>query len=199
MLEVAGPTLTLRVPEAVDAPALFALGSDLDVTRWFSWGPYASEDEPRRWIGEAARRRNAGEQLELVIDRAGEVLGVTGLTEFSRRDRRAMVGTWLGREHWGTGVNAESKALILHLAFATLGLARVGAYANVDHGRSQRALERLGFTRDGVLRAWHRHPDGPHDVVVYSLLASEWQSAVPVEVRGELPPSFAALSARGSA
>ena len=199
MLEVAGPTLTLRVPEAADAPALFALGRDSEVTRWFSWGPYESEEEPRRWIGEAARRRNAGEQLELVVDRAGEVLGVTGLTEFSRRDRRAMVGTWLGREHWGTGVNAESKALILHLAFETLGLKRVGAYANVDHGRSQRALERLGFTREGVLRAWHRHPDGAHDVVVYGLLAREWQSSLDVQVRGELPPAFAALSARGSA
>src|SRR4051794_29801651 len=124
---------------------------------------------------------------------------MTGLMEISRRDRRAMVGTWLGREHWGTGVNAESKALILHLAFATLRLERVGAYANIDHGRSRRALERLGFTREGVLRAWHRHPDGPHDVVVYGLLAHEWTSTGPVEVRGELPPAFAALNARGSA
>ena len=69
MLEVVGPTLTLRVPEAADAPGLFALARDPEVTRWFSWGPYETEDEPRRWIAEAARLRNAGEQLELVIHR----------------------------------------------------------------------------------------------------------------------------------
>ena len=194
MLEVVGPRLTLRVPKPADAAGLFALARDPEVTRWLSWGPYHSEDEPLRWIDEAAARRDAGEQLELVIHRGEEVLGVTSLMELSPRDRRAMVGTWLGREHWGTGVNGESKALILHLAFRTLGLHRVGAYSNVRHDRSQRALERLGFRREGVLRAWHRHPDGFHDVVVFGLLAEEWEPDTEVEVRGELPPAFAALS-----
>jgi len=199
VLEVVGPTLTLRVPEPADVPGLFALGQDPEVTRWFSWGPYRSEDEPRRWVAEAARRRNAGEQLEFVIHRADELLGVTSLVEFSPRDRRAMVGTWLGREYWGSGANADSKALILHLAFATLGLNRVGAYTNVAHSRSQHALERIGFQREGVLRAWHQHPDGLHDVVVFGLLSEHWTPTAGIEVRGELPPPFAALSARGSA
>jgi [ribosomal protein S5]-alanine N-acetyltransferase len=190
VLEVVGPTLTLNVPEPADAPGLFVLARDPEVTRWLSWGPYESEDEPRRWIEEARARREAGERIELLIHRGGELLGMTGLFEIAERDRRAMVGTWLGREHWGTGVNAESKALILHLAFTTLGLNRVGAYSNVRHERSQRALQNLGFRREGVLRAWHRHPDGYQDVVVFGLLASEWRPDVAVEVRGALPPAF---------
>jgi len=194
VLEVVGPRLTLRVPEPADAAGLFALARDPEVTRWLSWGPYESEDEPLRWIERAAAHREAGERLELIVHHGERVLGMTGLMEISPRDRRAMVGTWLGREHWGTGVNAESKALILHLAFETLGLHRVGAYSNVSHARSQRALERLGFRREGVLRAWHRHPDGYHDVVVFGLLADEWQRTAEVEVRGELPSACAALS-----
>ena len=59
------------------------------------------------------------------------LVGVTGLTEYSRRDRRAVVGTWLGREYWGTGVNRESKALIAHLGFEVIGLERLGAYADL--------------------------------------------------------------------
>jgi ribosomal-protein-alanine N-acetyltransferase len=190
VLEVAGPTLTLRVPEAADAAGLFAAARDPEVTRWMSWGPYTSEDEALRWIGQTAAFRDAGERLELVIERGGEVLGMTGLMEISMRDSRAMVGTWLGREHWGTGVNRESKALILHLGFRALRLNRIGAYSNVDHARSQRALERLGFRREGVLRRWHRHPDGFHDVVVYGLLAEEWEGDASIEVRGELPAAF---------
>jgi ribosomal-protein-alanine N-acetyltransferase len=190
VLEVSGPTLTLRLPGPEHVGGLFALGRDPEVTRWFSWGPYASEDEPRRWVQEAAQRRAAGERLELVVERGGEPLGVTTLMELARRDLRAMVGTWLGREHWGTGVNAEVKALALHLAFETIGLERVGAYADVDHVRSQRALEKLGFRREGVLRAWHRHAGVPHDVVVFGLLRGEWRSDVPVEVRGQPPPAF---------
>ncbi len=190
MLEVRGPSLTLRLPAPRDIAALHALASDPEVTRWFSWGPYRSEDEPRAWVEQADARRERGERLELVVERDGEVAGVTTLMEHSRRDRRAMVGTWLGRAHWGTGVNAASKALILHLAFRTMALHRVGAYANVHHERSQRALERLGFRREGVLRAWHLHPDGFHDVVVFGLLAGEWAGAEGVEVRGELPEPF---------
>jgi [ribosomal protein S5]-alanine N-acetyltransferase len=190
VLEVAGTRLTLRVPEPADADGLFALACDPEVTRWLSWGPYTSADEPLRWIEQAAAFRDAGERLELVIRRGDEVLGMTGLMEISMRDRRAMVGTWLGREHWGTGVNRESKELILHLGFKALGLNRIGAYSNVDHVRSQRALERLGFRRECVLRRWHRHPDGFHDVVVFGLLAEEWEGDASIEVRGELPAAL---------
>ncbi|MDX6641356.1 MAG: hypothetical protein QOF12_2367 [Solirubrobacteraceae bacterium] len=196
MLEVAGPTLTLRLPGPDHVGGLFALARDPEVTRWFSWGPYEDEDEPRRWVEEAAGRRANGEALELVIERDGVPLGVTSLMELSRRDRRAMVGTWLGRDHWGTGVNAEAKALILHLGFETIGLGRIGAYSEVRHARSQRALEKLGFRREGVLRAWHRHAGQPHDVVVFGLLREESQSDVPVQVTGELPPAFSLPAVR---
>ncbi|MFL5843657.1 MAG: GNAT family N-acetyltransferase [Solirubrobacteraceae bacterium] len=190
MLEVVGPTLTLRLPALDDVPALFALAGDPEVTRRFAWGPYRSEAEPRAWVQGAAARREAGEALELVIARDGEPLGVTSLLELSRRDRRATTGTWLGRAHWGTGANAESKALLFALAFGPVGLERLTAYADTGHGRSQRALESLGFAREGVLRSWHRHPDGPHDLVVYGLLKSEWRSDVPVEIRGAPPAAF---------
>jgi ribosomal-protein-alanine N-acetyltransferase len=189
VLEVIGPALTLRLPAEEDVPGLFALASDPEVTRRFSWGPYESEDEPRAWVEGAAARRGAGEILELVIVRGDEPLGVTSLFELSRRDRRAVTGTWLGRSHWGTGANAETKALLFHLSFRVLGLERLTAYADTGHARSQGALEKLGFTREGVLRAWHRHPDGAHDLVVYGLLASEWDGPR-FEVRGEPPPAF---------
>jgi [ribosomal protein S5]-alanine N-acetyltransferase len=191
VLEVIGRSLTLRLPAPEHVPGLFALARDPEVTRWFSWGPYASEDEPRAWVEGAAQRRGRGDRLELVIERDGEPLGVTTLMELSRRDRRAMIGTWLGRPHWGTGVNAASKALMFHLAFAALGLERLGAYAETNHTRSQRALQSVGFTREGVLRAWHRHPDGPHDVVIFGLLRREWHEQPGIEVRGTVPAAFA--------
>jgi ribosomal-protein-alanine N-acetyltransferase len=190
VLEVVGPSLTLRLPAPRDVPGLFALARDPEVTRWFSWGPYASDDEPRAWIDGAAGRREAGELLELVIERDGAPIGVTSLMELSRRDRRATIGSWLGREHWGTGANEATKALLFHLAFAALGLERLTAYAETRHERSQRALEKVGFTREGVLRAWHRHGDGPHDVVVFGLVRGDWRERPGIEVRGELPPAF---------
>lgn len=182
-----GPSLTLRLPRDDDAAALFLHASDPAVTASFSWGPYVQAAEALAWLRTLPGARERGEQLELVIDHRDEgLIGIIALSEFSRRDRRAMVGTWLGRPHWGTGANAEAKALVFHLAFALLGLQRLGAYAAAGHGRSQRALEKVGFRREGVLRNWHRHGETVHDVVVYGLLASEWRrEAVPVAVEGE--------------
>jgi N-acetyltransferase len=194
-VELVGRSLTLRYATAADAPALLALGADPDVTRFFSWGPYTSIEQPAAYIAGLAGEREHGERLDfLIVDQTAGPIGVTGLSELSRRDRRAVVGTWLGRAYWGSGANRESKALIARLAFDLLGLERLGAYADLDNPRSQRALENLGFLREGVLRRWHRHGSDVHDVIVYSWLKAEWERSplaqAAVEIRGQAPPAF---------
>jgi ribosomal-protein-alanine N-acetyltransferase len=177
--------MTLRPPGPGDAEALLALGSDPEVTEWFSWGPYTSIEQPLDYVARAAQWREAGTQIDLlVVDHRDGPMGITGLSEISVRDRRAIVGTWLGRRFWGTGANARSMALILHLAFRGLGLERVGAYADVRNARSQRALEKLGFQREGVLRGFHRHGDERKDVVLYALLVEEWEPLEDVTLHG---------------
>ena len=194
-LALTGPTLRVRIPRDEDAAALFEQAADPEVTRWFSWGPYGSEAEARAYLSRLAPQRARGEHLDLVVEHleAGPI-GITGLGELAVRDRRAVIGSWLGRAWWGTGANQEAKALMCHLAFAVLGLQRVGAYSNVEHARSQRALERIGFRREGVLRSYHRHGHRLLDVVVFGLLREEWEQgvlpAVPVTVTGQPPPAF---------
>jgi N-acetyltransferase len=194
-LALTGPTLRVRIPRDDDAAALFEQASDPEVTRWFSWGPYASEAEARAYLARLPAQRERGEHLDLVVEHleAGPI-GITGLGEHARRDRRAVIGTWLGRAWWGSGANLEAKALMCHLAFTLLGMERLGAYSNVEHARSQRALERLGFHREGVLRGYHRHGDRALDVVIFGLLRADWEAgalpAVPLTVTGEPPPAF---------
>lgn len=194
-MELHGPTLTLRYASPQDAPALFELAADREVTRFFSWGPYQRVEEPLAYISTLAPRRERGDQLDLLIVRRGDgPIGVVGLSECAQRDRRAVVGTWLGRRWWGSGANFEAKALVAWLAFAQLGIERLGAYADVENGRSQAALQRIGFVHEGILRRWHRHGADVHDVVLFSLLRAEWEqsplAAVPVELHGEPPAAF---------
>jgi ribosomal-protein-alanine N-acetyltransferase len=239
-LVLSGPRLHLRYPRAEDAAALFALASDPEVTRFFSWGPYRELAEAREWLGTLPARRETGTALELAIvgegfagqgageegvgveSGAGEsvgeeggaeeggageggageggagegagLIGITLLSEFSKRDRRCVVGTWLGRPHWGTGANLEVKALVARLAFERLGIERLGAYADLRNGRSQVALERVGFEREGVLRAFHRHGDEPRDVATYALLRADWPrsplASVKARISGEPPAAF---------
>src|SRR3954453_17503114 len=182
---VRGPRLSLRYARADDTQALFELGRDPDVSRFFSWGPYTESSEAAAFIERMESQRTNGERLEfLIVDEHDQPIGVTGLSEFSERDRRAVVGTWLGREHWGSGANAESKALVLHVGFDVLGLQRISAYASPDNPRSLRALEKLGFVQEGVLRAWHLHGGERRDVAILRLLAEDWSSGLPVSVEG---------------
>jgi [ribosomal protein S5]-alanine N-acetyltransferase len=194
-LVLAGPTLTLRYPAADDAPRLFALASDPAVTRFFSWGPYERLEEPERYIAALRVKRERGELLDFgIVHRADGLIGITGLSEVVRRDRRAVIGTWLGHRWWGSGANLEAKALVSALAFRRLGIERLTAWASTRNGRSQAALERLGFRREGVLAAWHRHGDVAHDVVVFGLVRGAWErsalAAVPVTIEGTPPPAF---------
>jgi ribosomal-protein-alanine N-acetyltransferase len=196
---IRGPIVTLRYPHAGDAPRLFELARDVDVGGWFSWGPYEELGQAERWIAGLDGEREQGRDLAFAIEVAGDgVVGVTSLNELSRRDRRAMVGTWIGRPWHGTGVNAEAKALIFRLAFEICGLRRLGAYAGVDNPRSIAALQRVGFVQEGTLTRWHRHHGTEHDVHVFRLLPEEWTPTVPVVVEGEPPAIWISRSSSPS-
>jgi N-acetyltransferase len=194
-LVIRGPRLSLRYATQADAPRLFDLAADPAVTRFFSWGPYTTIEQPESYIASLAGRREAGDLLDfLIVDAVDGPIGVTGLSEVARRDRRATVGSWLGHRSWGSGANFEAKAMITALAFERLGYDRLTAWANTRNGRSQRALERIGFRREGVLSAWHRHGDAVHDVVIFGMLRAAWERsplhAVPVSFDGTPPPAF---------
>jgi RimJ/RimL family protein N-acetyltransferase len=199
---IRGERLTLRYARADDAPALYELGRDTEVSRFFSWGPYTHESQAAEFIERMAAQRESGERLEFVI--AGDddqPLGITGLSEFSQRDRRAVVGTWLGRPYWGSGANAESKALVLALGFRTLGLQRISAYAHPDNTRSVRALEQLGFVPEGTLVAWHLHDGERRDVRILRLLSEDWErselATQPIEFEGHPPARISAGNRSG--
>jgi ribosomal-protein-alanine N-acetyltransferase len=152
-------------------------------------------EEAEAYIAGLPARRETGELLDfLVVHREHGPIGITGLSGLSVRDRRAVVGSWFGHRFWGSGANRESKALMGHLAFERLGLERLTAYAAAQNGRSQTALQRLGFRREGVLAAWHRHGDRVHDLVVYALLRGVWERSplarMPVEIRGAPPEAW---------
>jgi ribosomal-protein-alanine N-acetyltransferase len=191
-MELIGPALTLRPPGPDDADALFALGRDPEVVRWFSWGPYTSGAEPRAWIAAQVARRERGEALALaMLHHEHGLVGLTELAEWSRRDRRAVVGTWFARRWWGSGLNAESKRLVALLAFGHCGLERLGAYADVGNARSRAALVKAGFEEEGVLRGFHRHGEEQKSVASFSLLRTEWRAgAVAGELRGAVPEAF---------
>lgn len=112
----------------------------------------------------------------IVLATTGEPAGTTSLMDLRPRDAGIEIGrTWIARAHQGTAVNPESKYLLLRHAFEALGLERVQLKTDLLNQRSQRAIEKLGAVREGVLRRYQRRADGTlRDTVVYSVIAADW-------------------------
>jgi RimJ/RimL family protein N-acetyltransferase/nitroimidazol reductase NimA-like FMN-containing flavoprotein (pyridoxamine 5'-phosphate oxidase superfamily) len=109
---------------------------------------------------------------------SGSLLGTTSVCPDERFKSLEIGGTMLARKAWRTGVNTEAKLMLLERAFDLLGAQRVSWQADVLNVRSQQAIERLGATREGTLRANRFRNDGsPRDSAVYSMVAQEWPKA----------------------
>ncbi len=118
----------------------------------------------------------APEQQAFVIEVAGELAGTTRYLDMRPDHGSLEIGaTWLQRHYYGSGINRRVKFLLLEHAFETLGMERVQLRADGRNQRSQRAIEKLGAVREGVLRRNQRTYSGYlRDTVVYSILGNEW-------------------------
>jgi RimJ/RimL family protein N-acetyltransferase len=107
---------------------------------------------------------------------SGEVLGTTSFHDIVPTLKRVEIGyTWYAARCQRTHVNTTCKLLMLTHAFDTLGSNIVGWRTDNFNHASQRAIERLGARKDGVLRGHSLRRDGTiRDTVMYSLAAGEW-------------------------
>lgn len=132
----------------------------------------------RGYIEAALRMRAEGHRLAFaVLDSAtGQVIGSTSYHDIVPAVERVEIGyTWYGASRQKSAVNTTAKWLLMHHAFETLGAALVGWRTDNYNFASQRAIERLGAKKDGVLRHHTLRRDGTvRDTVMYSLLAGEW-------------------------
>ncbi len=115
------------------------------------------------------------------VDRAsGDVAGLTTYYDVDPVRRTVAIGsTWLGRRFWRTGINTESKLLLLRHAFDDLGCVRVVWHTDEHNQRSQAAIARLGAQHEGVLRKHKQRRDGSwRDTHLFSMLDTEWPEAV---------------------
>ncbi|GAA0722333.1 GNAT family N-acetyltransferase [Dactylosporangium roseum] len=109
----------------------------------------------------------------------GTIVGSTSFYAIDPDRRSVAIGhTMLGRPWWRSGVNTESKLLLMGHAFDTLGAIRVEWHTDVRNERSQRAIARLGARREGVLRAHRQRADGSwRDTVLFAMIADDWPEA----------------------
>jgi RimJ/RimL family protein N-acetyltransferase len=159
-------------------PGLTEVGAGNDFWRFMLYGDINTESDMRNWVLEMLSRAQHGTDLPFAVIHlaSGRVAGATRYLNMSPRDRGLEVGgTWYGLEFQRTAVNTECKYLLMTHAFETLRAIRVQLKTDLLNERSQKAIERLGAKREGVLRNHLILPDGRiRDSVFYSILDTEW-------------------------
>ena len=135
-------------------------------------------EETRAYIDTALQGRAAGHRFAFAVldDASGEVLGSTSYHDILPAVQRVEIGyTWYAQRCQRTHVNTTAKLLMMGHAFDTLGCHVVGWRTDNFNFTSQRAIERLGAKKDGVIRGHALRRDGTiRDTVMYSLRAGEW-------------------------
>lgn len=159
------------------APGLEAAAADGELWN-LRFTSVPAPGEAASYIDTALAGQAAGHRLPFaVLDAAtGEVLGSTSYHDIVPAVSRVEIGwTWYARRVQRSAVNTTAKLLLLTHAFETLGAQLVGWRTDNFNHASQRAIERLGARRDGVLRHHTLRRDGTvRDTVMYSLTVGEW-------------------------
>ncbi len=138
-------------------------------------------EQTQAYIDTALRMQTEGTRVPFAVveQSTGRVLGSTSYHDILPAVKRLEIGyTWYAKSVQRTHVNTTCKLLLMTHAFDTLGCHVVGWRTDHLNIASQRAIERLGAHKDGVIRGQALRRDGTiRDTVMYSMMASEWPAA----------------------
>jgi len=159
-------------------PGLAKIGIGQPFWDFMVYGKMETEDDMRGWVRQILGRAEKGTDLPFVVIHleSGRIAGATRYLNIMSNDRGLEIGgTWYGSDFQRTAVNTECKYLLLSHAFETLKCIRVQIKTDSLNERSQKAIERIGAKKEGVLRNHMILPNGRvRHSVYYSILDAEW-------------------------
>jgi ribosomal-protein-alanine N-acetyltransferase len=171
--------LILREPRRSDAPFLLAAWQDAETMLYFGTEPLASRAEALEQIRGFLDDASSGEGIRWIITERGrdEYAGDIGFFDFAPDHARAEIGFLLARPRWNRGLMGEALGAALGFCFLVKNLHRVEALVDPRNPASLRVLERAGFRREGILRDYEFEREAFIDLILLSLLRTEWSDA----------------------
>lgn len=171
-----GAGITLRELRMSDAPALLALLTTEEVTRFIS-PPPTTVERFERFIAWTCAEREAGRYVCFAVVPAGHEVAV-GLFQLRQMDPTFGTAEWgfaIGSAFWGSGLFARGAALVIDFAFDVIGAHRLEARAAVQNRRGNAALRKLGAVQEGLLRKSFLRGGKHLDQALWALLDQDWQ------------------------
>lgn len=175
---ICAPRTTLRALQPTDAESLFSLLTTEPVGQ-FLLPPPSSVERFGRFIEWTHRQQESGRHLCFGIVPSGHDTAV-GLIQVRRETLDCSTAEWgfaLSERFWGTGLFVASAHLALTFLFETAGVHRLEARTVVGNDRASGVLQKLGATREGVLRHGFRRNGEYFDQILWSMLADDWNDS----------------------
>ena len=168
--------VTLRELRLSDAASLLQMLSTEEVSRFIS-PPPTTVAGFERFITWAQQERNAGRYICYGIVSPGceDAVGVIQVRQLGLSMQVVEWGFAIGAQFWGTGLFQTAARAVLEFTFAVLGTTRVEARSSILNGRGNGALQKLGATREGVLRKSFLRDGVYHDQVLWSIVSDDWR------------------------
>lgn len=173
--------LYLRMYTVDDAEALYNLIEESKdyLREWLAWVDYNTDVEGSKAFIEGTIKSlvdTGGFPKTLAMIYKGELAGTIGFNEINRTHDYATIGYWLSEKHQKKGIVTEACRAILDYGFDTIGLNRIEIRAASLNKKSRGVPERLGFTKEGIIRQVEKVNGAYVDHVVYGMLKNEWKS-----------------------
>ncbi len=176
--ELTSTLVTLKPLAIGEAQSYLDIGGDKDIWSYLFPEPFKSVDDAEKWIKSMLHRsQTVGDVPFSVYDNAtGRLAGSSSYLDVRAEHGGLEIGfTWYGKEFQRTHVNTATKLVLLTNAFEALKADRVQLQTDNRNKASQRAIERLGAVKEGVLRKHKTYPNGyVRDSVMYSVTIDEW-------------------------
>jgi N-acetyltransferase len=173
-----GKTIRLEPLALAHVPELAIAGNDPTIWQFMVYGDVLGEAKMLAWVEMLLSHQAEGTDLPFTVIHlaTGKAIGCTRYMDIRPEHRGLEIGgTWYAAVYQRTAVNTEAKFLLLQHAFEVYRCLRVQFKTDLRNERSQRALERIGAVREGVLRNHLILPDGTiRDSVYYSIIDREW-------------------------
>ncbi|MBV1920896.1 MAG: GNAT family N-acetyltransferase [Pseudomonadales bacterium] len=175
---LSGQSVRLEPIDESHIDGLFEAGKTHSDWQYLPIPGFSGIDEVRAWYHQAKKLLDADMHYTYVLiePASNEIIGSSRYMNVRARDLALEIGyTWIGSKFQRTAINTEAKLLLLTNAFEGMNSNRVELKTDARNTRSQQAIERVGATREGVLRN-HMVAQGGfvRDTVMYSIIKSEW-------------------------
>lgn len=177
-MEIIHERAKLRLMDNTDVETLFSIvEGNRDIWAYLI-SKMDSVQDMQQYVQKAIKGYGRGNQIPFIVvdQQTNKIVGSTRLYNISVEDKTVELGqTWYHPSVQRTSINTECKYMLLQYAFEKLHMLRVQIKTDARNEKAQRAIERLGAVKEGVLRNERKLPNGyVRDAVVYSIISSEW-------------------------